>query len=404
MRFISVDRNLPKMLAVKLLSPVWPGVIWSPISPVTVAEIDEPPLPGPRFARVRNLQCGICATDLSFLHVEADPAIGPAALPGNDRFFLGHEVVGRITEVGSQVSRFELGDRVVMESRFAGPSCLTLEIEPLCRYCADGQVRLCESRYGADGPRGVGGGWGDGFTAHEEELWPVPESLTDDQAALIEPMSVALHAVLLRPPGPDDHVLVVGAGIIGLLTARAAKIVQPECHLSVMARYEHQAAAAARMGADEVIRDEDPYEAAARITSGSVYRAPMNRGMLVGGYEVIYDCVGSQTTISDSLRWARAAGSIVLVGISLKEMKVDLTPTWYQEVSLIGSHTFGVEDWRGERKHTFDWVIEMMEEGLIDPAGMITHRYPLNEYRQAIATAEDKSSGAIKVMFEIDQR
>lgn len=390
------------MLAVKLLGSLWPGVVWSPLSPVTVATVREPELPGPRWVRVKNAQCGICATDLSLLHVEADPAVGPAALPGNDRFYLGHEVVGTITEIGEGVTRFRVGDRVVMEARFAGPSCVTLEIDPPCRFCEHGQTRLCEYRYHTDGPRGVGGGWGDSYTAHEGEIWPVPDGLNDDQASLIEPMSVALHAVLLRQPKAGDKVLVIGAGIIGLLTARAAKIVQPDCHLSVMARYQHQAMAAERMGADEVIRDRDAYQAVADITSGEVYRAPMNRGMLIGGYGLIYDCVGKPTTITDSLRWARASGTIVLVGISMKEMKVDLTPTWYQEVSLVGSHTFGIEDWRGERKHTFDWVIEMMEEGLLDPDGLITHRFPFEEYRAAIATSEDKSSGAIKVALVMD--
>lgn len=402
MRFISVDRHLPKMLAVKILGRVWPGVIWTPLSPVSVAEIDEPTLPGPRWIRVENIQCGICATDLSFLHVEADPAIGPAALPGNDRFYLGHEVVGRVTEVGRAVSRFEVGDRAIMEARFAGPSCLTLEIDPPCLYCAGGQVRLCEARYGAEGPRGIGGGWGDGYTAHEEEVWPVPDGLTDDQASMVEPMSVALHAVLLRPPAPGEHVLVVGAGIIGLLTAQAVKIVQPDCHLSVMARYQHQAAAAETMGADQVIRSDNRYQEVARITGGSAYRAPLNRGMVVGGYEVVYDCVGTQQTITDALRWTRAAGTVVLVGISLRAMNVDLTPTWYQEVSLIGSHTFGVETWRGEKVHTFDLVMEMMEEGIINLEGLITHRYRFDQHRQAIETAEDKTSGAIKVMIQYE--
>src|SRR4030067_2521741 len=100
MRTIYVDKNIPKMLAVKALRPVWPGVAFSPLSPARMAVVSEPPLPGPNGVRVRNRVCGVCATDPSLFHVHADPAIGPAALAGNSRFYLGHEVVSEVVEGG----------------------------------------------------------------------------------------------------------------------------------------------------------------------------------------------------------------------------------------------------------------------------------------------------------------
>ncbi|MFP3855285.1 MAG: zinc-dependent alcohol dehydrogenase, partial [Anaerolineales bacterium] len=322
MRAIYVEKNLPKMLAVKLLRPLWPGVIWSPLSPANVVNLPKPALPGPRWLRVENVQCGICASDLSLLKVKADPQIAPAALPGNTRFYLGHEVVGKVTEVGTKVSRFGVGDRVVMESRFAGPNCHTQEIDPPCRFCATGQDRLCENASAGIGPVGAGGGWGDSFTAHETEVWPIPPDLSDDQAAMVEPTAVALHGVLRRPPEAEDRVLIIGAGIIGLLTLAVAKVVTPTAKFSVMARYPHQRKAAKLLGAEHVISDGDAYEAVAVATEAKLYRAPMNRGMILGGYDVIYDCVGSESTVYDSLRWARAGGAVVMVGISLGELKV----------------------------------------------------------------------------------
>jgi threonine dehydrogenase-like Zn-dependent dehydrogenase len=119
----------------------------------------------------------------------------------------------------------------------------------------------------------------------------------------------------------------------------------------------------------------------------------------LGGFDVVYDSVGKQQTITDALRWARAGGKVVLVGSTLKPLNVDLTPVFYQEVDLIGSLTFGIESWNGRKVHTFDLVIEMLEEGLLSDAGMITHRFPFDQYRQAIHTATHKSSGAIKVML-----
>src|SRR3990170_562313 len=166
MRSIYVDKNIPRFLAVKAMGRAWPGVVWSPLSHARVNRVPDPPLPGPRWIRVRNRQCGICATDLTFLFGRASPGVAPVALPGNVRFYLGHEVVGDVVETGAGVRRFREGDRVVMESRFAGPNCLTQEIEPPCRFCAEGQTRLCENASMRRGPVGAGGGWG---TVRSEE-------------------------------------------------------------------------------------------------------------------------------------------------------------------------------------------------------------------------------------------
>jgi threonine dehydrogenase-like Zn-dependent dehydrogenase len=386
---------------VKTVRGVWPGIVWSALSHAHVVDVPEPTLPGPRWLRVRNRQCGICASDLSLLLVKADPAAAPLALPGNSRFYLGHEVVGEVTEVGAGVREIRPGQRVVMESRFTGPTCFTQEIDPPCRLCAAGDTRLCENASLQRGPSGIGGGWGDGYTAHESEVRLVPDELSDDQASLVEPMAVALHGVLRRPPRDGEQVLVVGAGIIGLLTVQCVKLLAPGARLTVLARHPHQAEAARRLGAETILGGGDLYQEVADQTGGRLYRAMMNRGMVLGGYDVIYDCVGRADTVLDSLRWARARGTVVLVGIDLALLKVDLNPIWYQEVDLIGSHTFGAEQVDGKRRHTFELVIDHLRTGRLREAGLITHRFPLAEYRRAIDTALHKRNGAIKVTFTL---
>jgi threonine dehydrogenase-like Zn-dependent dehydrogenase len=218
---------------------------------------------------------------------------------------------------------------------------------------------------------------------------------------LMEPMSVALHGVLRRPPAAGDHVLVMGAGAIGLFALQAARAVCPDCRITVMAKHPHQKDAARRLGAEHVIDRSDGYEAAANITGAALYRASMNKGMVLGGFDVIYDCVGSGATIEDSLRWARAGGVVVMVGIELRRVKVDLNPIWYQQVDLIGSQGHGVDEWKGKRKHTYDWVMEFIRSGKIKGDGLITHRFPFVEYKRAVAVATSKAgSGAIKVVFQ----
>jgi threonine dehydrogenase-like Zn-dependent dehydrogenase len=353
--------------------------------------------------RLRNRQCGICASDLSLLYVHVDPAVGPAALPGNQRFYLGHEFVSTVTEAGPGVTRFRPGDRVINDTRVMGATCLSQEFDPPCTRCAQGQYALCENASANRGPRGIGGGWSDSVTAHESELYPVPAALTDDQAMLTEPMSIALHAVLRRPPAPGDHVLVLGTGVIGLLTVQAVRAVAPACRITALARYPHQAEAAKRFGANDVLGDMD-YAAVARATGARHYSAPMNRGMLLGGFDVIYDCVGSGRTIEDSLRWAKAGGAVVLVGVDLTRARVDLNPVWYQEVDLVGSVAHGMDEWQGQRCHTYEWVFELLRSGQFTEAGLITHRFPLAAYRRAIATALDKRHArSIKVAFQYDR-
>ena len=251
------------------------------------------------------------------------------------------------------------------------------------------------------GSVGVGGGWGDIYTAHESAVFKIPDGFPDDQAILVEPTSVAARAVLRRIPKASERVLVIGCGIIGLLTVHVTRIVAPRTHITAIARYSHQATMARRLGADEVISDGDTYEEIARLTSGHLYGGPLNNKMLLGGYDVIYDIVGTAQTIKDSLRWARAGGTVVVVGISPRLMKTDLSPIWHQEVNLIGSVVHGIEEWHGQRIHGFDLAMQWMQDGILSTDGFITHRFPLKEYKRATATATDKSTGAIKVVFQI---
>jgi threonine dehydrogenase-like Zn-dependent dehydrogenase len=400
MRSIYVDKNIPKGLMVKVLKPIWPGVVFSPLSITRFEDLPEPNLPGPRWVRVENKQCGICASDLSLLFVDAEPSIAPIALPGYQRLYLGHETLGVVKEVGPEVTRMTVGDRVIMDTRFQGANCLCQEIDPPCPHCAEGNYIRCENASAEIGPRGVGGGWGDGFTAHETEVYPVPDDLTDDQAMMVEPISTGLRTVLRRTPGPGQRALVLGSGTVGLNTLQCLRAVSPECHITVIARHKHQSEMAYRLGAHEVVAGEDGYQATARITGAKLYEGMFGNRMLLGGFDVVYDCVGSAKTLQDSLRWTRAGGAVVLAGVKLAPLKLDLNPIWCQEVDLIGVYAHGAEPWKGEMRPTYDLVIELMRQGKLTTDGLITHRFPLSQWRQAVSTALDKRNGTIKVVFD----
>ncbi len=399
MRSIFVDVDIPRSLVTKLLRPLWPGVVWSALSPTRLQELPDGPLPGPRWVRLQNRQCGICGSDLTLLQVKAHPRVSIAAMPGMSRFYLGHEVVSDVVEVGAGVSTFAVGDRVVMDSRSIGPTCLSQQIEPRCQQCSRGRFSLCGNQSARSGPTGWGGGWGDGYVAHESEVFAVPDSLSDDQATLIEPASVALHAVLRHPPEPGNRVLVVGSGIIGLFITSVLKIVEPRAKVTSMARYTHQAEMARQMGADAVIRSDKGYEAASSVPGAELYEGPLSNRVVLGGFDLIHDVVGNARSIQDSLRWTKAGGAVVVVGVSPVLHRLDLSPIWHQEIDLVGALGHGVEAFAGQRTHAFSLVSAWMQAGCLPTHDLITHRFSLEEYRTAIATALDKRTGAIKVVF-----
>jgi threonine dehydrogenase-like Zn-dependent dehydrogenase len=345
--------------------------------------------------RVCNRLAGICASDLHVLYVEVDPRVSLAALPGTERVYLGHEVVGEVVEVGPGVTTLRVGDRVTRDA--LGATCLSQEIEPPCRFCQEGRYELCENASLGRGPEGVGGGWGDSFIGHETVFYRPPDELDDESAVLLEPLSVGVRSALRRLPRPGEKALVVGCGIVGLAVVGTLRALAPGCHVTAMARYPQQIAMAEKLGADEIVPRGDPYAAVARITGAKRYAGMFRNRALLGGYDVIYDCVGSPRTVQDSLRWARAGGTVVLVGVRVEPMRVDLTPVWHQEVDLIGMYGRGREAWNGVARSTYERTADLLLEGALPAEGWITHRFPLAQWRAAVRTAADKRSGAIKV-------
>jgi len=375
---------------------------FGPLSTIYLREVPLPTSPGPGQVRVRNRLCGICGSDLHVVLGEGDLRISLAAIPTTHNPYMGHEIVGEVTEVGPGVTRLKVGDRVVQER---GISCLGLGRQPLCRQCAIGNYSLCERPVEELRSQGVGGGWGEEFVMAEGFLFPVPDELTDEQAVLIEPIGSGLRAACRRTPQPGEKVLIIGQGTQGLGTLLSIRALQPDCHVTVLARFPFQADMSRRYGADEVIMlGADLYQEAARLTGGKVYQGMFGNRMLLGGFDVVYDCVGIPSTLKDALRLARAGGTVVLVGVFLELMKIDLTPVWYREVDLIGVLAHGAEDWQGERVGTFELIARLMREGKMKTDGFITHSFTLPEYRQAVATAiQQARTHSIKVVLDYRQ-
>lgn len=401
MQSIYIEVNVPRVLAVRALQRVWKDVVFSRFSPLRCAKFAMPALPGPGWVRVRPLLSGICGSDLHLVQTRADLDVAPAALPSNQRMFLGHEVVGRIVDVGAAVTRFQPGDRVALRTVDLG--CAVKELDPPCRSCAAGNYSLCEDvgEHLERLPRDMGAGWSDSFLAHQSQLYAPPADLSDEQVMLLEPAACALHGVLRRLPAAGSRVLVMGSGTIGLFTIMAVKFLQPNCTVLATARHGFQSVLARQAGADDVIDPRAAPQEIARALGARFYRGHAGGWMTLGGLDAVFDCVGSHDTITSALRLTRSRGAVVVIGVDLQPRRVDYTPVWYQEVDLIGSIGHGHENWNGAGCSTFDLATQMFRTAPFDPARLITHRFALSQFPAAIAAARDKGrSGAIKVVFD----
>ena len=395
----TLELDLAHVIPTRILGRFWHGAYFSSIAPFQVQNLPRQPLPAGNWVRVRNVLAGISGSDLDLIFVDRDFSLAPLAFSGHGRSYPGHEVVGEVIEVGDEVSSVRVGERVVLKN---GPNCVTAGLSPLCRSCAVGNYILCE-RGNLPGPQPFGGGWSEEMLLHEQQLFRVPTAITDIQAVLLEPSAIAVHAVLRHLPLAGSRVLIIGAGTIGLLMLQVLRTLAPDVEVSVLARHAFQVEQAARLGA-QIIYPQDSYKEVQRITGGQLYRGPFGNHMLLGGYDAIYDTVASKRTLHDSLRWTRAGGTIVMVGLNQHRMLIDLTPIWYQEINLLGSMGPGIETWpldTTEQASTFEVAAALIQQQRIHPEKLLTHSFALSDYRNALLTATHKAQNrAIKVVFD----
>lgn len=214
----------------------------------------------------------------------------------------------------------------------------------------------------------------------------------DKVTELTEPAAVAIHAAWRHIPAPGNHVLVIGCGTIGLLLLQVLRHLQPACHLAVQAEFPWQVDLARELGAQEAfLAQEDGYRQTAALTGARLYTGRGHNRMLMGGFDAIFDVVGVPVTLTDALRWTRAGGTVVLVGVCLHRMRVDLTPVWYQEVNLVGTIGHDVVQWQGQPISTFELAMMWMRTGVIRVESLLTHCFALDDYRPALDTAVDKA-------------
>ena len=291
-------------------------------------------------------------------------------------------------------------------------SCFVRALDP-CEACRDGLPALC--RHAADGSlspgmligycRDLPGAWSEAMLAHASQLHSVPDSVPDDAAVLVEPLACSLHAVLAARPATGEKVLVVGGGTIGLGVVVGLRLMDPDADVTAVVRHPGQAALATRLGATRVVLDrgsEGPQRAAVEVTGARRHRPIVGRDVLTGGFDLVFDGVGSRRSVDASLRAVAPRGRLVLLGTAGELDHLDLTLAWARELRVIGSYVYGREGSLPGSPHTFDYLLDRLAGPDAPPvAELVTHRFGLDRWREAMAVATSRAKHAsVKVVFD----
>lgn len=315
---------------------------------------------------IKMLACGLCGTDIQ--KIRGDTVNKPTVL--------GHEVVGEIVKKGKNVSKFEIGDRVITAIHVP---CFT------CHYCNKGHYTICEQfRTNNIDP----GGFAEFIRIPELHLnhltHKVSNNVTDEEATLIEPIACCLHGLKQADIRPNDSVLIMGAGTIGILHAQLAKIKGAnKVIVSDMSKFKLQKAL--NVGCDYAIniKERNIIDEVNKITDGQ-------------GVDVIVIAAGVSSLVADAVNMVRRAGKIIVFSgfDKNKLVTLDVSRFFKDEISIIGTYSV--------TPYEFPEALDLLEKRKLNTEEMITHVYPLKKLSEAIDISTNPEQPVLKVIIKAE--
>ena len=414
MRAVTFNVSIPGYLIGKGLGGVTESALFGGLSGVRYGEVAEPSLPADDWVKLDIVAAGVCGTDVSTLTFNSSPSMEPF---GSFPAILGHEILARVAEVGPGVRRVEVGQRVAVDP-FISCTMRGFTGAERCSSCASGLHCTC-GRAGDTGAlrlsgepfqrgtivgyhAGLPGGWGERTIAHESHLFAVDDALSNHTAALIEPLSIGMHAALNVQPFGDGPVLVIGSGPIALGTIWSLRAAGYRGELLAQVKRAHEATLAKSFGASAIVSPGAEARSALLDTGAKGYKPIIGAEVYAGGgFPLIFDCVGNAASLDQCLRYATPRARIVVLGCAPEIPKLDLSFLWARELDVKGFVGYGLENWRGQRRHTFEITHDLLVESRAPVEDMVTHSFALADYRKALsAAANHRKSGAVKVLLE----
>lgn len=302
---------------------------------------------------------GLCGTDLHVLHGHMDARV---SLPAT----IGHEMSGTIHAVGSEVNDWAVGDRVTV---------MPLDWDSTCPACRAGNQHVCHNLnfIGIDSPGALQSLWNVGA----EHVIAVPPTLRLDHAALIEPVSVAVHDVRRSELRRGDKAVVIGAGPIGLLIASVARIFGAEVLLIELDTHRREFASTLGF---EVLDPSavDQVDAVEKWTNGA-------------GADVVFEVSGAAAAVRGATALAKVRGTIVVVAIHPTPRELDLQRVFWRELRILGARVYERED--------FEEAVCLLNDGLLPADSLISQIVVLDDIADAFTTMEE--GAAIKILVDV---
>jgi len=306
---------------------------------------------GPNQVLIRPILTAICGSDVSFFEGHRVPAAYP--------IILGHEVIGNIVAVGDNVKAMTIGQRVIVEPNYP---CGT------CRFCQTGKGNICPNKksLGVTLP----GCFAELFNAPAEFCWPIPDSIPNEEALLIEPLTVSLHALWQSEVKEGDAISVLGCGSTGLLLIQAAK--QQGVKIFAHDKVKRKLAMAHQMGA-EVSDNQDH----ARLWQE-------------GNVSTVFECAGSAITVGIALNSAPRGSQIILMGLSTSLANFQPLRFVREGLRMNGSLIY-------QHPNDFKKAIDMVEKGILSPKLIIADTFPLEKIQEAMLVASSGEAGKVVI-------
>ncbi|MEZ4507961.1 MAG: zinc-dependent alcohol dehydrogenase family protein [Thermomicrobiales bacterium] len=307
--------------------------------------IEDVPIPevGPKDVLVQVSACGICGTDIHIIDGEFPPTTYP--------IIIGHEFGGTVTQIGSDVVGFEVGDRVGVDP--------TLNCGE-CYFCLRGKGNLCE-RWNAVGVGHSPGGFAEYVAVPERSVYPIPDSMSFEAAALIEPVSCVVHGFHLLAPSVGETYLVYGAGPMGLQNAQVA-------------RYNGA-------GAVAIIDINPSRQEIARSFGFDNVGASLDevRHVAPRGFDNVIEATGRTKVAERAIDAVIRGGKLLIFGVCPpgETAAFDMFKVYNEEITILGSMAV---------VKSYGPAISVLDAGAIDVDKMVSHTFPIDRFDDAIAT------------------
>lgn len=312
---------------------------------------------------VKIMKIGICGSDIHVYHGTHPFTAYPITQ--------GHEVSGKIVKLGSRVTQFSVGQRVTIEPQvFCGR----------CHPCRHGKYNLCEElKVMGFQTTGTASEY---FAVDASKVDALPENMTYNEGAMIEPLAVTVHAAKRFPEMKGAKVAVLGAGPIGNLLAQSCKALGA-AEVLVTDISDYRLSLAKQVGADYTVNT-------AQMDFGEAMLAAFGADKA----DVIFDCAGNDTTMGQAIRYARKGSTIILVAVFGKMAAVDL--------AVLNDHELDLNTTMMYRHEDYVDAIRLVSEGKIQLNPLISRHFAFRDYQKAYAYIDENKETTMKVLIHVD--